>query len=204
MAEAERISQQLQGPDEALGIRTLGVCFDDIRAAHRWCIAQPDTDLAVRLTGTLSWHGLFHQRSEVFDWAHEAIPLVQGHSLSPFAYATAGIGAWVRGDRARAVALGEVAVAAAEEPASGRLALDVLGSVAFFEGRLADASTLWEQALRVGQQAGDIFHASHMAGNAALALGYDGHRDQALHLAARRSRALSMAAVGCLGARLGW
>ena len=57
----------MQGPDEALGVMSLDACVDDIRAAHRWCLAQPDADLAVRLSGTLYWHGLFHHRSEVFD-----------------------------------------------------------------------------------------------------------------------------------------
>lgn len=184
VAEAERLAHEMRGPGEASAVAALDACFDDVRAAHRWALAHREADLAVRLSGALYWYGLFHQRSEVFAWAEEALPLAKGHPDLSRVCATAGVGAWARGDRGRAQALGETGVAEAEDPTSARLALDVLGSVAFFEGRLADAASLWEQALEVGQQSGDDFHASHMAGNAALAHGYQGRRGRALRLAA--------------------
>jgi predicted ATPase/DNA-binding SARP family transcriptional activator len=184
VAETERLARQMQGPDEAAGVAAFDACFDDVRAAHRWCLAHRDVDLTVRLSGALYWYGLFHQRAEVFAWAEESLPLGEGHPALPFACATAGVGAWSRGDRARAVELGRHGLAAAVDASVGRLALDVLASVAFFEGRLDEAAQLWEQALAAGRRAGDHFHASHMAGNAALAHGYQGHRDDGRRLAA--------------------
>jgi len=184
VVEAERGAEGVCGPDEANSVAELHAAFDDLRAAHRWCLQHGEADLAVRLVGALHWYAFYRGRSEVFVWAEQTLPLAASHPGLPAVCAAAGMGAWARGERRRAAELAQAGVAAAGASAARRLPLDVLGGVAVVEGRLDEAADLWEQALAAALETGDDFLASHVAANVALARAYQGDRQRAARAAA--------------------
>lgn len=109
---AEAVAEQLRGPDEAVAVASLDVELDDLRAAHRWLIENHKLDLSLRLAAALHWYALWRMRSEISSWAEQAIeqPRARAHPSFPEACASAGVGAWMRGDLRRAADLAHRAI----------------------------------------------------------------------------------------------
>lgn len=182
--EAERAAQGLLGPEEARSVAALHAAFDDLRAAHRWCLEHREADLAVRLVAALHWYTHWRRRAEVYVWAEDTLPLAASHPGFPAVCATAGGGAWQRGDRPRAGELSKLGVAAAGADPLRRLPLHILADVPILEGRLDEAAELYEQALAAAREAGDDYHAALMLANIAMTFGYRGDRRRAAKAAA--------------------
>ena len=148
----------------------------NLRAAHLWSLAVDDADVALRLSAALFWYATSTSLSEVFAWAERASArfAASGHPLLATVFASAGIGAWRRGDVTRARALAERALEAARghEPSAARLALQVLGDVETLEGDCARAVESYRRAAALGHACGDVLQTVTDTGNTALALAY--------------------------------
>lgn len=189
---AEAAARQLCGPDEVSAAVALEQQWDDLRAAHRWSMANGNLDLALRLSAALYWYALFRTRTEAPVWASQAtaLPGADDHPLFPLASATAGVGCWMRGELAHAASLGHRGLEAAAERPSRRFSLDVLGAVALFEGRLDASLGYFADGAHAAAQAADDYHRTHLLGDVALVHAYQGHIGEAIR-AADEARAVA-------------
>jgi ATP/maltotriose-dependent transcriptional regulator MalT len=163
----------------------------NLRAAHLWSLTTGDADVAVRLSAALYWYAYSTGLSEVYVWAERASRRFasSGHPLLATVLASAGIGAWRRGDVPRARALVERAIetGAEHEPATARLALQVLGDVEILEGDCAHAVESYRRAAALGRACGDTMQTVWDIANTALALAYMGNCGDAREEAAGAS-----------------
>lgn len=173
---AESAAEQLRGRDEPAAMASLDVELDDLRAAHRWAIEEDEVDLCLRLSAALRWYALWRIRPEVCTWAEEAtaLPRASAHPAFPEVCATAGVGAWMRGDLLRATDLARLGIKTAGGAAGRRAPLHVLGDVGLFEGRLDDALEHYEAALAAAAEADDGYQTALLLGCRALILAYRG------------------------------
>ncbi|MGH7750697.1 MAG: hypothetical protein ACREQ5_38890, partial [Candidatus Dormibacteria bacterium] len=162
-----------------------------LRAAHVWSLTIGDADLAMRLSAALFWYAASSGLSEVFAWAERTSRRFPSsvHPLLSTVLASAGIGAWRRGDLAGARFLADRAIEAGAgcEPAAARLALQVRGDVETLEGHFERAVESYRQAAALGQGCGDALQTVTDTGNTALALAYRGNSDEARAAAAAAS-----------------
>lgn len=153
----------------------------DLRAAHRWLVDH-DPDRLVRLSAALHWFSWPGMRSEVSSWAITTadVEAATGHLLLPAVLGAAAVGTWQRGDLplARDRAERGLTMVGEDDPRAA-IPRQALGDVAMLEGRLEDALVHYRAAIVAARAAGDRAQATVDAANAALALGYAGHRQDA-------------------------
>ena len=188
-ALALEVDQGVRGPDEGRWASLVAREFDNFRAAVTWGIAERETDLALATTHALFRYALFRSREEVFRWAEAALELPDAttHRLFAPTCGAAGWGAALRGDLTRALEFGERGLAAvpeSDDPA--RLnALEVLATVAMFEGRLDTARRYEGEALHLAE---DPWDRAHSLLGESLALTYGGEYEGGLEVARRYLR----------------
>jgi predicted ATPase/DNA-binding SARP family transcriptional activator len=177
----------LRGTDEPRWRRKIHTELSNVRAAHRWSIDH-DASTAVAIVAALSWYAFFDGSSEVFGWVDETIDLIAdeppgdaGLALSR-AFAAAAIGAWRRGDLARAKALAErgVAVAPSREPEIARFSWDAVRSAEALAGNYEAALAARDRVVALARRANDAVLEAHAHAAGALALGYLGAYDRAV------------------------
>jgi predicted ATPase/DNA-binding SARP family transcriptional activator len=181
---AQRAGRGCRTPEEPVWTARIAERVDELRAAHRWACAH-DADLAIRLAVALADYATYQMRFELHDWAGTAagLPGAQGHPLRAAALASAATGAWARGDFTRAQRLarrGLSAVPDGDQRAARPLL--VLGDLAMFEGRFADAVTAYRSAVRLAGDAEPVV-ACEALGGQAIALSYQGEPAEAVRLA---------------------
>ena len=188
---AEAADAGLRTAAEPVWMARLDADLANLRAAHHWSLSADDADVALRLSAALYWFASSTALSEVFAWAERASQrfAASGHPLLATVLASAGIGAWRRGDVARARALAERAMEAStrHESATARLALQVLGDVGVLEGRCDRAVESYRRAASLGHACGDTLQTVTDTGNIALALAYMGNCADARREAAAAS-----------------
>lgn len=176
---AEQAATGLRGGDAAGWAEALDAELANIRAAHAWMIDAGGADGRAgtfRLLAALHWYAYSRMQAEVSWWAEVAVARYgdEPHPLLPAVLALAAVGACRRGDLARSRGLAERGAAAREFPGASALALEALGDIATWEGRLADARGHFTEARRRAAAAGDQFAETVFAGDLALVLGYTG------------------------------
>jgi predicted ATPase/DNA-binding SARP family transcriptional activator len=176
---AEAADAGLRTAAESAWVARVDADLANLRAAHHWSLTAGDADVALRLSAALYWYATSTGPSEVFGWAERASHrfAASRHPLLATVLASAGIGAWRRGDVARARDLAERAIEAARghEPAAARLPLQVLGDVGVLEGHCDRAVECYRRAAALGHACGDPLQTVTDIGNTALALGYMGN-----------------------------
>ncbi|MDP9021954.1 MAG: winged helix-turn-helix domain-containing protein [Actinomycetota bacterium] len=140
---AEEAGAAIAGPDEGPWADRLDRELDNLRTAHRWAVDVGDADLALRISGSLTYYGDWWLIDEIPRWAEEAtaLPGAAGHPLLPWAYGAAARGAGNRGELSRSVELarrGLEASSSADDPAR-LVPLRALSLVAFYDGRLDES-----------------------------------------------------------------
>ncbi|MFC4591817.1 AfsR/SARP family transcriptional regulator [Sphaerisporangium corydalis] len=75
LALAERAEPRLRAAGQIGWIQRLTAEHDNFNAALRWAIGTGETELAVRLCGTLNWYWWMHYRAEGPIWAEQAVAL---------------------------------------------------------------------------------------------------------------------------------
>jgi len=165
---AERASAGLAGPEEPEWASKIATHFAELRAAHAWLLGR-DTDAALRLSAALHPWAFWRGRSEVFRWA-EIAAATAGSARSPLLQqvrASAGAGAWQRGDL-------DAAEAGARAAVGHRRATELFGEIHFLRGELPQARLQHLEAAAEAEAAGDLLQTVWDRGSAALALHYDG------------------------------
>ena len=161
LALAEQGASELQGPEEATWLQRLDVEHDNMRAALSWTLQAEETELGLRLAGTLwrFWWMRGHY-SEGRRWLEEALAKNERASAVR-AKALEAVG-WLaddQGDIDRAVAAAEegLRISARVEIHSSVTAsfLRILGSAAYVRGDHERAARLYEESLTLSREAGD-------------------------------------------------
>lgn len=181
VAYAEETDRHLRGVGSESGGRWFDQEVPNLRLAHRWAVNRGDADGALRLAGALYWYGYEGGPSEVLAWAEEAVALfaTADHPCLPAACATAAVGAWKRGDLARARRLAHQGIAAAgDDPSSARLAYEAVGDIENFAGNFDAAFLHFRRAAELSRRAGDDYQLTADLGNCALSRAYGGHGDE--------------------------
>ena len=129
----------------------------NVRAAHRWCLDH-DSDLGIRIAGSLYRYAWAGAPSEVTTWAEHSVarfPAVS-HPRSAAAYAVAALGWCLRGDLAAGRRLADAAIAnSADDPLAGRWAWEALGDIETWLGNFEQAIPCYERAAALARLAGD-------------------------------------------------
>jgi predicted ATPase/DNA-binding SARP family transcriptional activator len=175
----------LQGRDEADWVEALTSAADDLRLAHRWALDH-DLGLAVQLIAPLFWYAEFRS-TEILGWAQRTIEVAErngfAHPLLPVVYAMAAVADRFGGDLARTAALAATGVNLAGDSPTGWPARNLLADVAFFEGRLGDAETLFAQLAGDTAAAGQRYPLVVALWMRALTRAYRGDHQAALRYA---------------------
>jgi predicted ATPase/DNA-binding SARP family transcriptional activator len=174
---AEDCSQMLSGPFEPAAVTVLERDFDNLRAAHRWTLEQPNAALALRLVAALREFAFRCMRAEVMSWAEAAAahPDAPSHDRFPLVLAVVAEGKFGRGDVDGALAFGERAIAEAERlgvDTSG-LAERALGNALFYKGD-AERATEWGNRMVTSARHGSparLAHALYMRSVAYCSVG---------------------------------
>ena len=198
---AWRAEPQLRGPAEPEWVRLLNVEIPNLRAAWAWAMRSRHHAVAAQLSAALFWFAHWRMHTEVMSWAEELVenePPISGPHVVPV-LTTAAAAAWRRGALARARVLGERIVDTAGDEASARYGWQVLGTVAVFEGRLADARRALRESADMARREGDHYHAAIGLAGLAMAESYAGDESAARHTAsATRLEALHSGAPSAL------
>jgi predicted ATPase/DNA-binding XRE family transcriptional regulator len=163
LALAEDIQARIHGPEGAVLLDRLETEHDNLRAALAWLIEEEDTELALRLAYA-SWR-FWWMRSHLDQgrlWLERALALPdKGDAativLRPKTLVSAGYFARVQGDFARAIGMGEHALALARQIGDTNgtsAAFHLLGLVATDQGELDLARSYHEAALTLDREAG--------------------------------------------------
>lgn len=161
LALAEQGESKLRQPDEATWLERLDVEHDNMRAALSWTLESEETELGLRLAGTLwrFWYARGYY-GEGRRWLEEALAK-DGRASAVRAKALEAVG-WLaddQGDIDRAVAAAEegLRVSARVEIESRVTAsfLRMLGSAAYVRGDHDQAAQLYEESLTLSREAGD-------------------------------------------------
>jgi non-specific serine/threonine protein kinase len=76
---AEQAEPALRGPDQARWLRWAELEHDNVRSVLAWAIERGDADTVLRLTGSLWWSWLLHDRwIETEEWLDSALSLARG------------------------------------------------------------------------------------------------------------------------------
>jgi predicted ATPase/DNA-binding SARP family transcriptional activator len=179
-AELRAIDAGMRTSDEGLAVSRFDVLFDEVRAAHLWA-REHDPSCAAALSHHAHGPSKNLLRTEVTAWTQR---LVEQAALAPpwdaRALAVLGAGLVTEG---RLAAAGTHLSAAADglggDP--GLLhALDGLGDLALFEGRLDDALAVFLRMTEAAESAGDTWYLDLARLGTSLALAYGGRVDAAL------------------------
>lgn len=170
----------LRSRDEPAFARAIASELPNLRAAHRWSLAD-DITVAAQIVAALYWYAFWYGATEVCDWALDVIecdPSPRPPALAR-AHATAALGAWRHGDPERARALAARGIELAGDDPEARFAWETLSSTAVVLGDYPDALACHATARDLAMRAGDITQAAREAGARALTLGYLERTDDA-------------------------
>jgi predicted ATPase/class 3 adenylate cyclase len=161
LALAEQGESKLREPEEAAWLERLDVEHDNMRAALSWTLESEETELGLRLAGTLwrFWWMRGHY-GEGRRWLEEALAK-DGRASAARAKALEAVG-WLaddQGDIDRAVAAAEEGLRiSARAKIQCRLTasfLRMLGSAAYVRGDHDEAARLYEESLTLSREARD-------------------------------------------------
>ncbi len=179
------------------GRRWLEASLDDLRSAQRWARRNGDAGILARLVAATYRFDYWRPGAELIGWADDALELpgIDDQPTAPKVYAAAAAAAWMRGDLRRAGDLatrGTTLGTGPDDPARA-VALDALGDVSFFQGRLADAEAAFREAARLAVAGGDPDGEANGLAGVALAMAYSGRVSDAITEADAADRAAARA-----------
>lgn len=196
-ALASEAETGMAGAEEARWGALIDREFPNLRAGVTWALSVGEVELALPTIVSLNQYTQLRHREEVARWAETAIELpgADSHPLFPRACGLAADNRSMRGDLARGTELAERGLDAVPDPTDpARLTLLVaLGSVAVFDGRLADALRYAREAEGL---ASDPWDQVMVHGIQSLALTYDGDPDGGVEVALRLRDLSERARIG--------
>lgn len=193
----ERAERAASPPLTDAGRRWLEDSLDELRELRRRALATGDTVLLSRLIATLYRFDYLRPGAELLGWADDVVDLegIEEMATAPQLFAAAATAAWRRGDLPRASRLalrGTESGTGPDDP--GRMvALEALGDVATFEGRLTDAESAFREEVRLARLHGDPDAEVMGLASTSLVLAYGGRIGAALETADMAGRAAGSA-----------
>jgi non-specific serine/threonine protein kinase len=170
LARAEQAEPAFRGPDQARWLRWAELEHDNVRSVLAWAVETGHADTVLRLTGSLWWSWLLHDRwIETEERLNSALSLARGatHTL-PLARTlhAAGTTAALRGKYMRAEKYLDESVAVARE--LGSLELVLSGHSAFallrqFQGEIDAAQEHVHSMLQLAEQLDRPWYAARAA-----------------------------------------
>jgi tetratricopeptide (TPR) repeat protein len=170
LASAEQAEPALRGPDQARWLRWAELEHDNVRSALAWAIETRDADTVLRLTGSLWWSWLLHDRwIETEEWLDSALSLARGTkntiALAPTLHG-AGTTAAFRGKYARAQNFLDESVALARAVGNSELVLSGHSAFALlrqFQGDIEGAQEHVHSMLQLAEQLPRPWYAARAA-----------------------------------------
>jgi non-specific serine/threonine protein kinase len=170
LARAEQAEPALRGPDQARWLRWAELEHDNVRAVLACAVEMGDADTVLRLTGSLWWSWLLHDRwIETEEWLTSALSLARGATHTVALARTlhaAGTTTALRGKYARAEQYLDESVAVARE--LGNVELVLSGHSAFallrqFQGEIDAAQEHVHSMLQLAEQLDRPWYAARAA-----------------------------------------
>lgn len=181
----ERADPELSGPNQQEWFNRLEAERDNIRAALNWAVEQGQSEIALRLCGSLYrfWVTAAHY-AEGRQWTERALKLGPKVTSKPRADSLLGLGviAYFQGDYERAEAHTEEALAtfdAIGDRAGFAYSYANLGLFADVREDYDRAIERYEHALSVFQEMNDAKHSGFMYGNLGLIFYFQGNYERA-------------------------
>jgi predicted ATPase/DNA-binding SARP family transcriptional activator len=198
-ATLTRSAERAAGPPlTEAGRRWLEASLDELREVRRRSLATGDTARIARLVAALYRFDYVRPGAELLGWADDLVAQAEreGVATTPQVWAAAAAAAWRRGDLERAGRLASRGAAASDGPDdAGRiLALEALGDVANFAGRLGEAEVAFREQVRLARLHGDPDAEAMGEASVALVLAYGERVDEAIEAA--EAAALAARAAG--------
>jgi predicted ATPase/class 3 adenylate cyclase len=190
LALAEEAEPELRGAHQLGWFEKLEAEHDNMRAALSWAMGEGDSEVGLRLAGSLWWFWLVRGHlSEGGRWLEGALAQDDGRSARSSARAKALVGAGrlmlEQGDLERATALLEGGAELFREvgPKEGLAdALDNLGIAQAHRGELERARALFVESAEMFREAGDGWGVAESLNNLGLTASIRGENDQAMAL----------------------
>jgi non-specific serine/threonine protein kinase len=170
LARAEQAEPALRGPDQARWLRWAELEHDNVRSVLAWAVETSEMDTVLRLTGSLWWSWLLHDRwIETEEWLDRALSLARGatHTIAlARTLHAAGTTAALRGKYMRAEKYLDESVAVARE--LGNVELILSGHSAFallrqFQGKVDAAQEHVHSMLQLAEQLDRPWYAARAA-----------------------------------------
>ena len=187
VALAERAEPELRGKFLIAWHKRLETDHDNLRAALRWALSQPDANLALRLSGALHEFWMFRNHAaEGQSWYEMALARSDGPCQPLYlakAYSGAGSMAWMQGNPAQAHQLHTQALhyfEQANDKNGMASSLHNLGTQRWHQGDWEDAEDLATRALRMANEAGDDWLKANILNGLGVIWGARGNDGQAL------------------------
>ncbi|WP_421733521.1 BTAD domain-containing putative transcriptional regulator [Cellulomonas sp.] len=160
----------------------LSVQVADLRAAHAWA-RTTDPALAARLSGALHVHATGTMNDEILGWAARLGPVLadddpEGAAAQVSVAARLVVGGELRAGEQRARRALEVA----DDDRVRMTALEVLGDVALYDGRLDDSAALGLRLVELARSLGDPHYVMTGLSYPILCASYAGRYDEAREL----------------------
>ncbi|HEU4840643.1 MAG TPA: BTAD domain-containing putative transcriptional regulator [Ilumatobacteraceae bacterium] len=174
------IDAQLRTVDEPAGMRRFEEVVDEVRAAVRWSLDH-DLDLAARLTEHAYTAGRSQLRAEVVSWLEDVaarLPADHPRAVRVRSALVGGLAFVGRLDEAKRS--GAELLAGGAAPSDLMYALEGLGDIATYEGRLDESLDLWAQMRVAADQRGDPLYADLATVGLAIGDAYAGRSAAAL------------------------
>jgi predicted ATPase len=182
---ATRANEGLRGAHDGAWMTRLDGELANLRAAHTWLLERADVDGSLRLAGRLFEYAWMGNVSEVHVWAERAATRFAdtANPLLAAAWATAGCGAWLRGDLERARAYVAAGLAVATDDADlRRPVFQIAGNVAIHGGNFEGAGAHYRTTTELSRLTGDDLALTCALASAAMALAYAGQVEEAYRL----------------------
>ena len=175
-----RVDAALRTADEPEAARRFDRQFGEVRDALRWSFDN-DIDIAVELLLAACQICRQSHRPELAAWAELAVRLMPSqHPETSTVLAVLAAGLSIIGRLPEARIAGEASLERAPDGRGAALALDALGDVALYEGRLADAEAIYTRGWQIARVRGDELLAATTLTGAAISMGYGGRAADSL------------------------
>ena len=179
-AALAEIDDDLRTADEPAAMRRFEEIFDEVRAALRWALDH-DVDLAARLAEHAYTAGRSQLRAEVVTWLeHVAGRLPADHPMGPRIRSALVGGLAFVGRLEDAKVIGADVLASGEPDGALMYALEGLGDIATYEGRLDDSLAILARLHVAAVERDDRLYADLATVGLAMGDGYAGQTDAAL------------------------
>jgi predicted ATPase/DNA-binding SARP family transcriptional activator len=196
VALAEQVAEGLRGPEERRWAAIFDVNTPNLEVAHARALERGDIDAAVRIAAAP--YLLIYQRlrADIGAWAEATLEPARraGHSATAAVLAICALDRLNRGHPDEAAAL----LADLPDDPVACHAHEVLGDLYTYQGDLDAAVEHFTIAEDLALADGDEVTAGHARMSSSLALGYAGHRDEALRRLADARAVGERTGAGCV------